>query len=182
MAGFNKLSIADLDLKGKRVFIRVDFNVPLDANQNITDDTRIRGALPTITKAMEMGAKVILASHLGRPKGQVKPEFSLKPVAEKLGELLGKPVTFAPDCVGAEVENLVNSMNDGDVLLLENLRFHKEEEKMMKNSQKDWPSSLTCTLTMLLAQLTEHTPQQLELPVLSPLLLLVFFLKRKLNT
>jgi phosphoglycerate kinase len=129
MAGFNKLSIADLDLKGKRVFIRVDFNVPLDANQNITDDTRIRGALPTITKAMEMGAKVILASHLGRPKGQVKPEFSLKPVAEKLGELLGKPVTFAPDCVGAEVENLVNSMNDGDVLLLENLRFHKEEEK-----------------------------------------------------
>jgi phosphoglycerate kinase len=129
MSGFNKLSITDLDLKGKRVFIRVDFNVPLNESQQVTDDTRIRAALPTITKAMEMGGKVILASHLGRPKGQVKPEFSLKPAAEKLSELLGKPVGFAPDCIGPEVENLVNAMKEGDVLLLENLRFHKEEEK-----------------------------------------------------
>ncbi|RMD55572.1 MAG: phosphoglycerate kinase, partial [Nitrospirae bacterium] len=129
MGGFNKLSITDLDLKGKRVFIRVDFNVPLDENQNITDDTRIVSALPTIKKAIEMGAKVILASHLGRPKGQVKPEFSLKPVAKRLEELLGRPVTFAPDCVGPEVEKIVDNMKEGDVVLLENLRFHKEEEK-----------------------------------------------------
>lgn len=129
MADFNKLTITDVDLKGKRVFIRVDFNVPLDDNQNVTDVTRIREALPTIKKAMEMGAKVILASHLGRPKGEVKPKYSLKPVAAKLQELIGKPVAFAPDCIGAEVEKMANSMQDGDIMLLENLRFHKEEEK-----------------------------------------------------
>ncbi len=125
----NKLTINDLDLKGKRVFIRVDFNVPLDENQQITDDTRIRSALPTINKAIEMGAKVILASHLGRPKGKVDPRYSLKPVAERLQELLDKPVVFAPDCVGSEVEDIVNGLKDGDVLLLENVRFHEEETK-----------------------------------------------------
>jgi len=129
MAEFNKLSIADLDLKGKRVFIRVDFNVPLDEKQNVTDDTRIVAALPTINKAREMGAKVILASHLGRPKGQVNPKYSLKPVAERLQAIINLPVAFAPDCIGSEVEKMVGDMKDGDILLLENLRFHKEEEK-----------------------------------------------------
>ncbi len=123
----NKLSIDKVDLKGKRVLVRVDFNVPLDENQNITDDIRIKSALPTIEKIINDGGKVILMSHLGRPKGQVKPEFSLKPAAERLSELLGKEVKFAPDCIGSEVEDLANSLNAGEVLLLENLRFHKEE-------------------------------------------------------
>ncbi|HVY93465.1 MAG TPA: phosphoglycerate kinase [Bryobacteraceae bacterium] len=122
-----KLSIKDLDLKGKRVFIRVDFNVPLaNAGQEITSDKRIRASLPTIKYALEHGAGVILASHLGRPKGKPNPEMSMKPVAKKLEELLGKPVTLAPDCVGPEVEKLLPA--PGGVLLLENLRFHAEEE------------------------------------------------------
>ena len=123
----NKLSIDQLELKGKRVLVRVDFNVPLDENQNITDDNRITAALPTINKIIEDGGKVILMSHLGRPKGEVKAEFSLGPIAIRLSELLGKEVEFAEDCVGTEVEKLANSLNNGDVLLLENLRFHKEE-------------------------------------------------------
>jgi phosphoglycerate kinase len=123
----SKLSIKDLDLKGKRVFIRVDFNVPLaNAGQEITSDKRIRASLPTIKYALERGAGVILASHLGRPKGKPHAEMSMKPVAAKLQELLGKPVTLAPDCVGAEVEVLLPA--PGGVLLLENLRFHAEEE------------------------------------------------------
>jgi phosphoglycerate kinase len=122
-----KLSIQDLDLKGKRVFIRVDFNVPLaNAGQEITSDKRIRASLPTIQYALEQGAGVILASHLGRPKGKPNAEMSMKPVAAKLSELLGKPVKLAPDCVGPEVEAMLPA--PGEVLLLENLRFHKEEE------------------------------------------------------
>ncbi|HXE64229.1 MAG TPA: phosphoglycerate kinase [Bryobacteraceae bacterium] len=122
-----KLSIKDLDLKGKRVFIRVDFNVPLaNGGQEITSDKRIRASLPTIKYALEQGAGVILASHLGRPKGKPNAEMSMKPVAKKLEELLGKPVTLAPDCVGPEVEKLLPA--PGGVLLLENLRFHAEEE------------------------------------------------------
>ncbi|RMD48234.1 MAG: phosphoglycerate kinase [Ignavibacteria bacterium] len=123
----NKLTIETLDVKGKRVLCRVDFNVPLNENQEITDDRRITAALPTIEKLIEKEAKVILMSHLGRPKGEVKPEFSLKPVAERLSELLGKDVQFASDCIGPEVEQLANGLADGEVLLLENLRFHKEE-------------------------------------------------------
>ena len=118
-----KLSIKDLDLEGQRVFIRVDFNVPLK-NGTIGDDTRIKSSLPTIQYALEQGATVVLASHLGRPKGKVNPEMSLEPVADRLAELLGKPVAFAADCVGAEARNA-----KGDVVLLENLRFHPEEEK-----------------------------------------------------
>src|ERR1700744_1626249 len=122
-----KLSIKDLDLKGKRVFIRVDFNVPLaNGGQEITSDKRIRASLPTIKYAPEQGAGVILASHLGRPKGKPNAEMSMKPVAAKLQELLGKPVKLAPDCVGPEVEMLLPV--PGGVLLLENLRFHAEEE------------------------------------------------------
>jgi len=124
----NKLSVENLELKGKRTLIRVDFNVPLDSGK-IIDDTRIKGALPTIENVMERGGKVILMSHLGRPKGKVVQELSLKPVAERLGELLGKSVVMAPDCVGHEVKAIVDKMTDGDVVLLENLRFHAEEEK-----------------------------------------------------
>jgi len=123
-----KLSIRDLDLKGKRVFIRVDFNVPLaPGGQEISSDKRIKASLPTIKYALEQGAGLVLASHLGRPKGKPNPEMSLKPVAARLSELLGKPVVMAPDCIGAEVEALKPA--PGGILLLENLRFHAEEEK-----------------------------------------------------
>jgi phosphoglycerate kinase len=118
-----KLSITDLDLKGQRVFIRVDFNVPLK-NGVIGDDTRIKSSLPTIQYAREQGASVVLASHLGRPKGKPNPEMSLRPIADRLAELLGQPVAFAPDCVGEEARRVT-----GDIVLLENLRFHPEEEK-----------------------------------------------------
>jgi len=122
-----KLTIDDVQLKGKRVLVRVDFNVPLDENQKITDDKRITAAMPTIEKIIKDGGKTILMSHLGRPKGKVQPEFSLKPVAEKLSYLLNKEVKFANDSVGSNVASLVSTLNDGDVLLLENLRFHIEE-------------------------------------------------------
>jgi phosphoglycerate kinase len=124
----SKLSIKDLDLKSKRLFIRVDFNVPIKEGR-VDDDTRIRASLPTIHYAMEQGARVILASHLGRPKGERVKKYSLKPVARHLSTLVGKPVGFANDCAGDEAEAKASSMQDGDVLLLENLRFHKEEEK-----------------------------------------------------
>lgn len=119
----------EIGLRGKRVFIRVDFNVPLDENGNITDDTRIRGVLPTINYALDENAKVILASHLGRPKGKRVPEMSLSPVARRLGRLLEKEVTLAPDCIGEDTKKVVDAMKPGDVVLLENLRFHPEEEK-----------------------------------------------------
>ncbi len=119
----------EINLKGKRVFIRVDFNVPLDENGNITDDTRIRSVLSTINFALDESAKVILASHLGRPKGKRVPEMSLSPVAKRLGRLLEKDVVLAPDCIGDDVKKIVDNMKPGDVVLLENLRFHPEEEK-----------------------------------------------------
>ena len=124
-----KKSIRDVDLKGKRVLMRVDFNVPLDENLNITDDIRIRAALPTIKYALDKGAKVILMSHLGRPDGLVKEELRLAPVAKRLRELLNRPVTALKDCVGDEVKKTVSAMKAGDIILLENLRFHAEEEK-----------------------------------------------------
>lgn len=123
----NKLTIDNIELKNKRVLVRVDFNVPLDENQNITDDIRISSALPTIKKIISDGGKAILMSHLGRPKGQRNMEFSLKPAAEKLAELLGQNVHFADDCIGENVNDLVANLQQGEVLLLENLRFHKEE-------------------------------------------------------
>jgi phosphoglycerate kinase len=123
----SKISIQDLDLKGKRVFVRVDFNVPIKDGK-VTDDLRIREALPTIRYGIDHGAILVLASHLGRPKGKPKPEFSLAPAAERLSELLGKQVTFVSECIGPEVEKAVSAAQPGDVLLLENLRFHPEEE------------------------------------------------------
>ena len=125
----SKLSIADIPIRGKRLFIRVDFNVPLEAHGRVTDDTRLRASLPTIRYALEREAKVILASHLGRPSGKVETRYSLKPVAMRVSELLGKDVTMAEDCLGPAVEALVARMREGDVLLLENLRFHAGEEK-----------------------------------------------------
>ncbi len=123
-----KLTIQDLDLRSKRVFIRVDFNVPLKDGM-VTDDTRIRETLPTLKLAIEKGGRLVLASHLGRPKGAPNLKYSLKPAAAKLEELLGKPVAFASDCIGAEAEAKSNALKDGDVLVLENVRFHPEEEK-----------------------------------------------------
>jgi phosphoglycerate kinase len=123
-----KLSINQLGLSGKRLFIRVDFNVPLGAGK-VQDDTRIRAALPTIQHACEAGARVILASHLGRPKGKTKPDLSLRPAAERLSELLGRPVEFSEQTVGPEARKRVEAIKDGDVLLLENVRFHAGETK-----------------------------------------------------
>ncbi len=123
----NKLTIDNINVKGKRVLIRVDFNVPM-AKGNVTDDTRIVESLPTINKVLNDGGKAILMSHLGRPKGKRNLEFTLQPVAKRLSELIGKSVMFATDCIGPEAVNAVNQLKDGDCLLLENLRFHAEEE------------------------------------------------------
>jgi phosphoglycerate kinase len=124
----NTLTIDDVSLKGKRVLVRVDFNVPMD-NGKITDDTRIVESLPTIKKILRDGGRVISMSHLGRPKGKRAMEFTLHPVAVRLSELLGSPVKFAPDCIGDEVKQMANGLHDGEALLLENLRFYAEEEK-----------------------------------------------------
>src|SRR6202030_4429519 len=124
----NKLTINDLDLRGKRVFIRVDFNVPLK-DSVVTDDTPVRETLPTLRLAIQKGGRLVLASHLGRPKGGPDPKFSLAPAAKKLQELLERPVIFANDCVGPDAEAKSKALKDGDVLLLENVRFHPEEEK-----------------------------------------------------
>jgi len=123
----NKISIRDLDLKGNRVFIRVDFNVPLNGSR-VSDDTRVRETLPTLRLAIDRGARLVLASHLGRPKGKVDPKYSLAPVATRLRELLGKPVDFATDCVGADALAKSKALTDGGVLLLENVRYHPQEE------------------------------------------------------
>lgn len=123
-----KETVADIDVKGKRILMRVDFNVPLE-NGQITDDRRITQALPTIKSVLDRGGRLILMSHLGRPKGGPQPEYSLKPTADRLSQLLNRPVAFANDCIGPEIEQKASSLKDGGVLILENLRFHKEEEK-----------------------------------------------------
>ncbi len=122
-------TIKDVNVSGKKVLVRVDFNVPLDENLKITDDTRMRMAVPTLKHIIDNGGKLIIMSHLGRPKGEVVAKYSLKSVVAHLSELLGKPVAFANDCIGEEATKVVNSLKDGEVALLENLRFHKEEEK-----------------------------------------------------
>ncbi len=133
-----KKTVRDLkDIKGKKALVRVDFNVPLDENRNITDDTRIRAALPTINYLREKGAKVILVSHMGRPKGQVKEELRLNPVAKRLSELINSHVMKLDDCIGQDVIHHLSSLNDGDVALLENIRFYAEEEKNEPNFAKN---------------------------------------------
>lgn len=123
----NKVTVADINFRDRRVLVRVDFNVPLDDQQQITDDRRIRGTLPTIRKILDDGGIVIACSHLGRPKGKFVPELSLRPAAVRLSELLGQEVQFAEDCIGPEASNLIDKLKSGDCLLLENLRFHAEE-------------------------------------------------------
>ena len=138
----NKKTVRDIEVKGKRVLVRCDFNVPLDADRNITDETRIDGALPTIKTLIEGGAKVILCSHMGKPKGEPKPELSLAPVAKKLSEKLGKDVIFAADdnVVGENAKKAVENMNDGDVVLLENTRYRAEETKNVDEFSKELAS------------------------------------------
>ena len=125
----NKKTIRDINVEGKRVLVRVDFNVPLDAQQQITDDTRVKAALPTIRYLLDHGAAVILMSHLGRPKGQPVESMRLTPISRRLSDLLGLPVQMAPDCIGPRVVSMVQKLQPGQLLLLENLRFHKEEEQ-----------------------------------------------------
>ena len=137
-----KKTVSDVEVVGRRVLIRADFNVPLDERRNITDDRRIRQCLPTIERVIKRGGRVILMSHLGRPKGAADPEFSLKPVAGRLEQLLGRPVRFVDDCVGPAADAVVASMKDGDVTLLENLRFHAGENVIDK-AQKNADGKLT---------------------------------------
>lgn len=152
-------TLTTADLSGKKALVRADFNVPLDDQGNITDDTRIRAALPTIQYLSSNGAKVILCSHFGRPKGddfasRLKDKFRLTPVASRLSELLNKPVVKTDDCIGEAVVAKVGEMQNGDVLLLENVRFHPEEEKTSQRLPNSWHRSLTYMLTMHLAQHT----------------------------
>jgi phosphoglycerate kinase len=125
------------NLNGKRIFMRVDFNVPLDEHQNITEDTRIRAVLPTIQYALDANAKVVLASHLGRPKGERNPKYSMAPAAKRLSSLIGRDVALAPDCIGDDVRKMITDMNPGDVLMLENVRFYKGEEKNDETFARD---------------------------------------------
>ena len=161
----NKLSIAELKLAGKRALIRVDFNVPMKDGK-VTNTNRIDAALPTIKYALDQGASVVLMSHLGRPDGKPNPEYSMAPVAKVVEERLGKPVRFLPDCVGPEVERACSDLKPGSVVLLENLRYHLEEEG--KGATKDGdrglprvarPSWVTCTSTTLSARPTARTPR-----------------------
>ncbi len=138
--GSPKLDIEELDVSGKRVFLRVDFNIPLDDQKNITDDTRIRSALPTINYLLDEGASVVIGSHLGRPKGKNDPKFSLAPVAKRLSRLLEKDCPMAPDCVGGEVKGMAEALKPGQILLLENLRFHKGEEENADDFAKELAS------------------------------------------
>jgi phosphoglycerate kinase len=134
--------VSGLDVKGRRVFVRVDFNVPIK-NGAITDDTRVRASLPTIEHLLGRGATVILASHLGRPKGKPSPDYSLRPVADRLSQLIGKPVTFAADSVGAAAREAIDKAGPGGVVLLENLRFHPEEERPTGRTPRPRASFIT---------------------------------------
>ena len=136
----NKKSVEDLQVSGKKVLVRVDFNVPLDENKNVTDDNRIVGALPTIKYLIDNNAKVILCSHLGRPKGEFNEKYSLKPVVKRLAELLGKDVKIAEDVIGPSAKKLANELKEGEVLVLENVRFHKEETDNDKEFSKELAS------------------------------------------
>ncbi|MCK9268132.1 MAG: phosphoglycerate kinase, partial [Alkaliphilus sp.] len=142
MGIFNKKTIGELKVKGKKVLVRCDFNVPIDEKGNITDDIRIRSAMPTIEYILNNGGAVILMSHLGRPKGEPRPEYSLRPVAKRIAELIGKEVKFADDdlVIGEITKSLAGELRQGDILLLQNMRFRKEEEKNDETFSKELAS------------------------------------------
>jgi len=163
----NKQTVRDIDVAGKRVLMRVDFNVPVDAERHITDDTRIRASLPTIQYLLDNGAAVILMSHLGRPKGEVNEKYSLVPAAQRLSELLARPVQLAPDCIGPQVKAQAEALQPGQVLLLENLRFHKEEEKNDSEFANSLLLSVKSMSTMPLALHIAPMPRRKGSPTIS---------------
>ena len=175
------ITIKDIDISGKKVLIRVDVNVPLDENLNITDDTRIRAVLPTINYALDEDAKVILASHMGRPEGKVVPELSLAPVAKRFSRLLKKEVQFAQDCIGPEVKALVNNMQQGDVLLLENLRFHLGEQENGDSFAKELASMCDVYVNDAFAVAHRENASVVAITRYAPVCASGFLLKSELN-
>jgi len=175
------ITIKDIDISGKKVLIRVDVNVPLDENLNITDDTRIRAVLPTINYALDEDAKVIMASHMGRPEGKVVPELSLAPVAKRFSRLLKKEVQFAQDCIGPEVKALVNNMQQGDVLLLENLRFHLGEQENDDSFAKELASMCDVYVNDAFAVAHRENASVVAITRYAPVCASGFLLKSELN-
>jgi len=175
------LTLRDIEMTGKRVLIRVDVNVPLDENQNIADDTRIRAVLPTINYALDENAKVIIASHMGRPEGKVISEFSLAPVAKRLSRLLQKDVDFAPDCVGTEAKAAVGRMQQGDVLLLENLRFHMGEQENDDGFAKSLASLCDIYVNDAFAVAHRENASVVAITKHAPVCAAGFLLERELN-
>ena len=175
------ITIKDIDISGKKVLIRVDVNVPLDENLNITDDSRIRAVLPTINYALDEDAKVIMASHMGRPEGKVVPELSLAPVAKRFSRLLKKEVQFAQDCIGPEVKALVNNMQQGDVLLLENLRFHLGEQENGDSFAKELASMCDVYVNDAFAVAHRENASVVAITRYAPVCAAGFLLKSELN-
>ncbi len=174
-------TIKDIDLSGKRVLTRVDVNVPLDEHNNIADDTRIRAVLPTINYALDENAKVIIASHMGRPKGKVDSKFSLAPVAKRLSRLLKKEVKFAPNCIGPEVASMIQDMQAGDVLLLENLRFHPEEQANDDSFAKELASLCDIYVNDAFAVAHRKNASVVAITKHVPICVAGFLLKNELN-
>ena len=142
-------NIRDLDIKGKKLLIRVDFNVPLDDQGNITDDIRIRGVLPTINYALDENAKIIIISHMGRPKGQRVEKYSMAPAAKRLSRLISKEVKLSPDCIGDEAKDMINAMQPGEIIMLENLRFHEEEQCLLDDEALLEPKAVCEAIQLL---------------------------------
>jgi len=174
-------TIKDIDLSGKRVLTRVDVNVPMDEHNNIADDTRIRAVLPTINYALDENAKVIIASHMGRPKGKVDSKFSLAPVAKRLSRLLKKEVKFAPNCIGPEVASMIQDMQAGDVLLLENLRFHPEEQANDDSFAKELASLCDIYVNDAFAVAHRKNASVVAITKHVPICVAGFLLKNELN-
>jgi len=174
-------TIKDIDLSGKRVLTRVDVNVPMDEHNNIADDTRIRAVLPTINYALDENAKVIIASHMGRPKGKMDSKFSLAPVAKRLSRLLKKEVKFAPNCIGPEVASMIQDMQVGDVLLLENLRFHPEEQANDDSFAKELASLCDIYVNDAFAVAHRKNASVVAITKHVPICVAGFLLKNELN-
>jgi phosphoglycerate kinase len=174
-------TIKDIDISGKRVLIRVDVNVPIDENNNIADDTRIRAVLPTINYALDENAKVIIASHMGRPEGKVITKLSLSPVAKRFSRLLQKEVKFAPDCIGPEVHAMVNEMQEGDVLLLENLRFHRGEQENDESFAKELSSLCDIYVNDAFAVAHRENASVVAITRHAPICVAGFLLKSEIN-